>query len=174
MDLVIPWIVIPILIFCARILDVSIGTMRVIFIARGYRWLAPILGFVEVVIWLLAIQQIMQNLTNVWCFFAYAAGFATGTYVGMIIEEKLSLGDVLIRIITKKDAELLIASLRAHDYTVTSIDGEGNIGAVKVIFSIIPRQHISYVVKIIQEHNPLAFYTIEDIRSVHDAQKKQH
>ncbi|MBI2112485.1 hypothetical protein HYT52_03045 [Candidatus Woesearchaeota archaeon] len=83
-------IILPVLIFFARIADVSIGTVRVIFIAKGFKYLAPVLGFFEVLIWLTAIQQVFNNLTNAFTYIGYAAGFATGTYVGIILEEKLS------------------------------------------------------------------------------------
>ena len=85
------FVVVPILIFAARALDVSIGSVRVIFLARGRR-VAAILGFFEVLIWLVVITQIMQNLSNPVTYIAYAAGFATGTYVGILLEGKLALG----------------------------------------------------------------------------------
>jgi hypothetical protein len=89
------YIVLPLLIFLARICDVSLGTIRVIFISKGVTYLAPIIGFFEVIIWLLAIGQVMNNLTNVVSYVAYGAGFAAGTYAGMVIEEKISIGLVI-------------------------------------------------------------------------------
>jgi uncharacterized protein YebE (UPF0316 family) len=86
------WVVLPVLIFCARIIDVSVGTVRVILTSRGYRYAAPALGFIEVLIWLLAIGEIMKNLANPACYVAYAGGFATGNYVGIYINQRLSLG----------------------------------------------------------------------------------
>ncbi|GAE87820.1 hypothetical protein JCM21531_1220 [Acetivibrio straminisolvens JCM 21531] len=80
------------LIFFSRIIDVTIGTIRIIFVSRGKKYLAPVLGFFEVLVWIVAISQVMQNLNNFACYFAYAAGFATGTFVGIIIEEKLAIG----------------------------------------------------------------------------------
>ena len=85
------WVVLPLLIFFARICDVTLGTIRVIFISKGFKYIAPCIGFFEVIIWLLAIGQVMNNITNVASYIAYGAGFATGTFVGMAIEEKLSL-----------------------------------------------------------------------------------
>ena len=102
------WFVIPALIFCARIIDVSMGTVRVIFVSRGFKYLAPVVGFFEILIWLLAIGQIMQNLSNPVCYIAYAGGFAMGNFVGIHIAEKLSLGLVMIRVITEKDAAPLV------------------------------------------------------------------
>jgi len=106
------WILLPILIFFARVGDVSLGTIRIIFISKGIKYLAPLIGFFEILIWLVAISQIMQNLTNIYYYIFYAGGFATGNLVGIIIEEKLSIGTVAIRIITRKDAEELTNALK--------------------------------------------------------------
>jgi len=99
---------IPLLICLARITDVSIGTMRIIFVAKGLKYLAPILGFFEISIWLLAITQVMANLNSPLNFLAYALGFSLGNYLGMYIENRLAIGMVVIRIITKRDANQLI------------------------------------------------------------------
>ena len=131
------YVILPIMIFCARICDVTMGTIRVIFISKGIRYLAPVIGFFEVIIWLLAIGQVMNNLTNIVSYIAYGAGFATGTFIGMYIEEKISLGLTSVRIITKEDPMELMQYLRSHNYGVTSVDGEGGTGRVKMIFTII-------------------------------------
>ena len=160
------WLVIPLLIFAARIADVSIGTIRLIFISRGLKYLAPVVGFFEVLIWLLAIGQIMKNLSNPVCYIAYAGGFAMGNFVGMWIAEKLSLGVVLIRIVTEKDAAELVKCLNSSDYGVTSIDGHGKAGKVKVIFTIVPRREGKRVADLIKKFNPQAFYSIEEVNFV--------
>jgi len=160
------YVILPILIFLARICDVSLGTIRVIFISKGIRYLAPIIGFFEVIIWLLAIGQIMNNLTNFVAYIAYGAGFAAGTYIGMVIEEKISLGLVSVRIITKKDPGELIQYLRLNNYGVTSLDGEGGTGKVKMVFTIIKRQDLPHVVEIIKQFHPNAFYSVDDVKSV--------
>lgn len=157
------WFVLPFLIFIARIADVSIGTVRVIFISRGMKYLAPIVGFIEIIIWLLAIGQIMKNLSNPVCYIAYAAGFATGNYVGIWIAEKLSLGVVLIRVITSKDASELVEYLKSAEYGVTSIDAHGSEGEVKVVFTIVPRREVASIVNLIKQFNPKAFYSIEEV-----------
>ncbi|HER42916.1 MAG TPA: hypothetical protein ENO08_00460, partial [Candidatus Eisenbacteria bacterium] len=76
------WVVLPLLIILARVIDVTIGTIRIVFVSRGHKVIAPILGFFEVLIWLLAIGQIMRNLSNFMCYIAYGTGFALGTYMG--------------------------------------------------------------------------------------------
>ena len=160
------YVILPVMIFCARICDVTMGTIRVIFISKGIRYLAPVIGFFEVIIWLLAIGQVMNNLTNVVSYIAYGAGFAAGTYIGMYIEEKISLGLTSVRIITKEDPMELMQYLRSHNYGVTSVDGEGVTGRVKMVFTIIRRQDLAHVVGIIKEFHPNAFYSVEEVKSV--------
>ncbi|OGX38376.1 MAG: hypothetical protein A3C36_06255 [Omnitrophica WOR_2 bacterium RIFCSPHIGHO2_02_FULL_52_10] len=162
------WVVLPLLIFLARVCDVSISTVRIILLSKGSRFLAPVLGFFEILIWLLAVRQIFLNLANPLCFIAYAGGYAIGTYVGILIEERLAIGFEVIRVITKKDAIELIAHLQAKNYGVTSMRARGSTGDVHVIFTIVKRSDALKVLKIIERFNPKAFYTIEDIRSVQE------
>lgn len=157
------WFILPMLIFVARVADVSIGTVRVIFVARGLKYLAPVVGFFEILIWLLAIGQIMANLSNWICYIAYAGGFAMGNFVGICIAEKLFLGVVHIRVVTKKDATELVECLKASDYGVTSVDGHGTEGKVRVVFTIVPRREVQKVVELIKQFNPQAFYSIEEV-----------
>jgi uncharacterized protein YebE (UPF0316 family) len=162
------WFLLPVLIFIARVSDVSLGTVRVIFITRGMKYFAPIVGFFEVIIWLLAIGQIMQHLSSPLCYIAYAGGFATGNYVGMWIAEKLSLGVVLIRTITSKDASELLEYLKSAKYGVTSLDAQGSAGKVQVVFTIVHRREVAAVVNLIKQFNPKAFYTIEEVGFVEE------
>jgi len=157
------WFVLPLLIFVARVIDVSMGTVRVIFVSRGFKYLAPVVGFFEVIIWLLAIGQIMQNLSNPVCYIAYGGGFAMGNFIGICIAEKLSLGLARIRVVTHTDALPLVECLKNEDYGVTSVDGHGASGQVKVVFTIVPRRQVPRVVAIIKQFNPQAFYTIEEV-----------
>lgn len=163
------WVILPILIFTARLIDVSLGTLRIIFVSHGLKYFAPVVGFVEINIWLLAIGQIMQNLDNLACSLAYAGGFAMGAFFGMVIEEKLSIGTVMVRIICKHDASELINSLREAQYGVTTHDAEGLNGPVKIIFAVIRRENLGDVLNRIHTIHPRAFYSVEDIRSVGEA-----
>lgn len=160
--------IIPIAIMLARILDVTLGTLRIIFVSRGMKIIAPILGFFEVIIWLVAIGQIMQNLSSWVNYVAYAAGFGLGNYIGMLVEEHLAVGMLSIRIITQSEASELIAALRQNDIGTTSIDARGMEGKVSLIFSIFKRQHLPLVQKLVQTHNPKAFVSITDVRSVQE------
>jgi uncharacterized protein YebE (UPF0316 family) len=160
------FVLLPILIFTARICDVTLGTIRIIFVSRGRKILAPLVGFVEILIWLTAIGKIMQNLGNVYCYLAYAGGFAAGNFVGIYIEEKLAMGMFLIRIITKKEAAQLIAGLNSQGYGATSIPAQGSTGQVAVVYSVIKRGDLDRVVETVKRFNPKAFYSIEDVRFV--------
>jgi uncharacterized protein YebE (UPF0316 family) len=157
---------IPLLICLARITDVSIGTIKIIFIAKGYRYIAPFLAFAEIIIWLLAISQVMKNLDNIPNVIGYAVGFSIGNFVGMAIEGRIALGNVVIRVITKSDSDDLVFHLRQTNYGVTASPAEGANGPVSVIFMVIKRSDLKNVVPIIKEHNPNAFYSIEDVRYV--------
>jgi len=160
------FVLLPVLIFLARICDVTLDTLRIIYVGRGMKFLAPVIGFVEVLIWLVAITQIFKNLSNPACYVAYAGGFAMGNYIGILLEEKMAIGTVVIRIITQKDAEALIRRLKENRYGVTNVDAQGAMGQVKIIFTIVKRKDIDSVLEIVRGCNPLAFYTIEDVRSV--------
>jgi uncharacterized protein YebE (UPF0316 family) len=161
-------VIIPLLIFFSRILDVTFGTLRIIFVSRGMGHLAAFVGFFEVLIWILAISQVMQNLTNWITYVAYAFGFSAGNFVGISIERRIAIGNLIVRIITRKEADDLVGFLWSAGYGVTSIDARGESGPVKVIFTIVKRKKLPEVIAIIKRFNPNAFYTIEDVRFVTD------
>ena len=133
-----PWI--PLLIFVARIFDVSFGTLRVLFVSRGLKIRAGLFGFFEVLIWVLVIAQLIQHLNNWVNYVAYAGGFSIGTYIGITLENKLKVGTVLIRIITHQNPSGLINSLKKAGVMITSVDAVGSIESVKIIFMIIKRK----------------------------------
>jgi len=160
--------VVPLLIFLARVVDVTIGTMRVIFLTRGRKYLAGLLGFFESLIWIVALSQVMHNLTNWLTYLAFSLGFASGNMVGVMIEERIALGNLIIRIITRREANELVQALRREGYAVTAVDAEGGTGPVKVLFNILSRKKLPQVVDLIKRYNPNAFYTIEDLRFVKD------
>ncbi|MFZ5980161.1 MAG: DUF2179 domain-containing protein [Candidatus Zixiibacteriota bacterium] len=163
-----PFYVVPILIFLARILDVSIGTVRIILVSRGNRTIASVLGFFEVFIWLLAISQIVQNLTDIVNYIAYAAGFAAGTYIGMTIERRLAIGNLLVRVIIPREHSDLIVYLIAQNYKITYVEAEGALGHRTIIFMIVNRSSLKKLINIIKQYSPKAFYTVEDVRMVRD------
>jgi|SRR5208337_5238460 len=161
------WFILPLLIFLARIGDVSMETIRVIYITRGIKYLAPFIAFFEIIIWLLAMEVVMSDLTNIANFFAFAFGYATGTYVGLIIEEKLSIGMVIMRIVTTEESnEEIAAFLETENFGVTSMDAKGTRGNVKLLLSLVNRADVPRITGHIQTTNPTAFFSIEDVRYV--------
>ncbi|GFO95834.1 hypothetical protein ig2599ANME_0015 [groundwater metagenome] len=159
------WFILPLLIFIARVIDVTFGTIRIIFVSKGKKFLAPLFGFFEIMIWLFAIGQVMQNLTNIYYYIAYAGGFAMGNYVGIYIEDKMAIGTLIVRIITKKDASDLIDAFKSRNYGITIVDAEGATGSVKIIFTVIKRKNVDEVVGMIKHFNSKAFYSIEEVRA---------
>jgi uncharacterized protein YebE (UPF0316 family) len=160
------YLILPFLIFFARICDQTIGTLRIVMVAKGQKIVAPILGFFEVLIWLLAISRIFQNLDNWVCYLAYGLGFAAGNYIGMRLEEKLAMGFVKIQVITRKPADILIEMLKSSGYGITQHDAIGGNEPVTIIYTLIKRIELQKVVDIIKAYNPTSFYSVEDVKSV--------
>lgn len=156
----------PLLIFCLRICDMTLDTLRIIFMTKGLKRLAPIVGFFEILIWIVAITRIMQQLNNWACYVAYAGGFATGNYVGMLLDEKLAIGHELIRVITSVDASDSAESLRAEGFGVTTVRASGMRGEVGVIYVVANRRNQKRVLEIVRRHNPNAFITVQSIHCV--------
>ncbi|ADU66084.1 Protein of unknown function DUF2179 [Desulfurispirillum indicum S5] len=162
-------LLLPLLIMIAKVVEVAVGTIRIMFVSRGMKYLAPLVGFIEVIIWLAAITQVMSNMGNIANYVAYAIGFTVGNYLGIIIEERISLGYSLVRVITRRDATELVHYLKESRYHVTHVDAEGELGDVKVIFTTIRRRELPRVLEIIKTFNPRACYTIEDLRFVSES-----
>lgn len=168
------YVILPLLIFLSRILDQSIGIMRLIFASKGYKKIVFMLGAFESLVWLLAISQIMQHLDNILSYIAFSVGFATGNFIGIYIEEKISIGLALIRVIPKKNTQNLVTDLRKKSFGVTTVNAEGKDGEIKIVFTTIKRRDIKTVISIIKHHNPTAFYTIEDVGAVSEGYFREH
>jgi uncharacterized protein YebE (UPF0316 family) len=158
------WVGLPLIIFASRVCDVSLGTLRHVFISKGYRKIVPVLGFFEVLIWILVVKQLMSNIGNWVSYIAWAGGFATGTYVGLIIEERLALGLQIIRIITNQDCAELITAIKNANHGITVVDAQGAKGSVKIIFTVVKRKDVPQIASLISKYNSSAFYSVEDIR----------
>ena len=163
-DLLSTFSFLPILVFVAELSVVTISTLRIIFLSRGMKLLAPILGFFEVTIWLFAIGQVMTNLSSPGCFLGFAGGFTLGNYLGVLIEKRLALGTVIVHTVTHRDATKLVEGLRGADYGVTIIDAAGARGAVKVVLTVVRRRELESVLSIIRRFDPEAFYSVDEVR----------
>jgi uncharacterized protein YebE (UPF0316 family) len=157
------YLLLPFLIFIARIADVSINTIRIIYVLGGRRWTATMLGFFESFIWLMAIRQIFEHLDNWVCYVAYPAGFASGIFVGMIIEERIAYGKVIIRIITRKDVKELISFLNKKRFRYTHVNAEGPNGHENLVFTVLERDSLEVLLYTLKDILPTAFYTVEKV-----------
>lgn len=163
------YIILPIFIFISRILDVSINTVRIIFVMSGRKWVSSILGFFESIIWLLAIGQIFQNVDNIVSYIAYPLGFAFGIYVGMVIEEKLALGKVVVRIINNGGFNELIPYLNKKALRHTILRGESMEKPEFVLFCVIKRDELGRLIDEIKAQVPNSFYTVESVKKASEA-----
>jgi uncharacterized protein YebE (UPF0316 family) len=159
------WILIPLMIFCARVTDVSIGTVRIILVSKGKKKIAAFLGFIEVSIWLLAISQVMQHINNIACFLAYGLGFGTGNIIGIVIEEKIALGLQAVQFITRSTLDFLPMTLRDGGFGATVIKATGAKGEVNIIISIVLRKNVKEVIDLARQVDPNVFVSLQDIRS---------
>ena len=156
----------PFLLFALRIVDVSLGTLRTMIIVRGRRAAAAALGFVEVLVWVVAAGSALQHLDSVWHVVAYAGGFAAGNYVGILLEGGLALGTVVVRAIIPDEADGRTARrLRESGYSVTEIDGRGREGPVDVLNTVVARREAARVIETIETHAPRSFVTVEELRT---------
>jgi len=154
-------------VFSLRIVDVSMGTIRHIVSVQGRAFLASFIGFFEVIIFLVAISHVLSSVReNLWLALAYGGGFATGTWLGVKLEERIALGMRMIRIITTRPNDELVETLRGKGFGVTVLHGEGLCGPVYVLFSVVKRCLVPTFRKVVQELAPQAFMTIEDTRFV--------
>lgn len=161
-----PWplVGIPLLIFLARMTDVSLGTVRIALVSRGQRRVAPLIGFFEILVWLVALGQVVQNLDRPINYLAYAGGYATGTWMGLLLDEKLALGLLAVRIITREDAKELVEKLAEGQFGVTSVAARGIKGRVRLIFTVVRRRDLRRLQELIRRESPKAFVSVNDVR----------
>ncbi len=159
-------VILPLLIVLARMTDVSLGTLRIIFISRGFKLWATLVGFFEICVWLLAITQIMNNLNNIYYYLAYASGYALGTFTGLTIENRLAMGMSLIRVILPCEQAGIIEELKKSGWGFTYFPAHGAFNPVNVIFALVKRKQIFSFLNLLKNHCPDAVYTIEDIRTI--------
>lgn len=157
--------VLPLLIFMAELTVVTVGTVRTIAIARGMKWLAPALGLIEVSVWLYAIGAVMKNLSEPACYVAYALGFSLGNFLGVFLEGKLALGNLFVRVITRRETAELIGPLQAAGYGVTMVGARGATGPVQIVLTVIKRKDWERVRHIIRTFDPKVFYSVDDLQS---------
>lgn len=159
-----PWIL-PFVIFFGRICDVTLGTLRIIFVSKGEKYKAPLVGFFEVFIWIVIISQVLARANDLVAYLSYAGGYAAGNFVGILIEQRIAFGVILFRVFTKKDGKELTVLLNKGGFGSTLVHGEGAVSKVDIVETVINRKSTLAVEKIITGYDPQAFYLVEDIRS---------
>jgi len=156
----------PVLIFALRIVDVSLSTLRILLAIRNQRALVPVLGFVEVLIWIFAVGNAIRHLDSAAHVFGYAAGFSAGTMVGMWLEERLAFGLGTMRIISRRTDAALANRLRELGCGVTEFIGQGREGRVDVLYTVMPRRRLPTVLAEVEKIDADAFITVEEPREI--------
>ncbi|MCS7160265.1 MAG: DUF5698 domain-containing protein [Gemmatales bacterium] len=153
-------------IFVAETCVVTLSTIRTILVARHQRVVAPLLGLVEISLWLVAITQVMRNLTSPSYFVAFVAGFGVGNYLGVCVEDWMALGYAVVQIVTRKDPSILVQAFREARFGITRLDGQGVMGPVHLLFSVVPRSKLATVSQLIEATDPEAFYIVDELRHI--------
>jgi uncharacterized protein YebE (UPF0316 family) len=156
----------PLVIFALRIVDVSFATVRILLSMRNQRVLVPLIGFVEVLVWLFAAGNAIRHLDSGWHVLGYAGGFSTGTMVGLWIEEKLAIGLATMRIISRRTDAQMATNLRALGCGVTEFIGAGREGKVDVVYTVVHRRDIGRVLDEVERLDAEAFVTVEEPREI--------
>lgn len=159
-----PWLL-PIMIFFGRVFDVSLGTLRIIFVSKGEKYKAPIIGFFEVFIWVVIISQILTRANDMIAYLSYAGGYATGNYVGILLEKRIAYGIVLCRIYTQKDGMELVKRLNKKSYGATLTQGHGSANEIHIVETVIDRKEMKHLEGILTDFDNNIFYVVEDVRT---------
>jgi uncharacterized protein YebE (UPF0316 family) len=148
-----------------RLIDVSLGTLRIMLLTRGSRWRSGLIGFFESLTWVTAASIVLRDLDDPVRMVAFAFGFAAGTVLGASIERILAIGTAVVHAVSPGDTAAGAEALRAAGYRVTVLGGEGRDGAVRMAFTVVPRRRSRDVLDIVSRADPTAFVTVEDVRA---------
>ena len=159
-----PW-ALPLIIFLGRVCDVSLSTLRIIFVSKGEKKFAASVGFLEVFIWVVVISQVLTRAHDLISFLAYAGGFAAGTYCGLYIEERIGIGFILYRVFTLESGPELVRRLHDAGHGATLTHGEGSISEIDIVEAAVSRKEGRKVEKIIRDFDPESFFLVEDLRA---------
>ena len=157
-------LVLVLAIFLARVVDVSLGTIRTIFVFRGHQYIAALIGFVEILIWVFAASRVIQNLDTWYLAVAYAGGFAVGNIVGIHLERKLAIGTELVRAVSNDRSVELAKQLRFQGYEVVELSGMGDDSPVEVLLVVEKRKGVPALLRYIDATDPSAYYTVSDVK----------
>ncbi|CAN5640162.1 DUF2179 domain-containing protein [soil metagenome] len=156
----------PLLIFGLRIVDVSLSTIRILLAVRGHKYVVPLIGFFEVLVWVFAVGNAIRFLDSPLHLLGYAGGFATGSIVGLLIEERLAIGFAIIRIVSRHAGVEMSDALRGLGFGVTEFAGQGRDGPVEVAYTVCKRRDIPRVIGEVERWDRQAFITVEEPRAI--------
>jgi len=151
------------MIFLARVVDVSLGTLRHALVIRGKRALTFIIAFVESIIWVFAVSRVINDLSDPLMAIAFAFGFAAGTFVGITLESILKIGDQVVKVFTQKGSAVA-QLLREQGFRVTEFQGNGRDGTIYLLFVQVPRKSVKQVMKLTRSIDPTCYLVVEDIK----------
>ena len=154
-------------IFALRVLSVSMGTVRTLLTVRGLKWISALMGFVEVLIFVLAISQVITDIGNVWNVLGYCGGFSVGTIVGMALEDRLAIGFAVVRVMSTPKWPEIIQALRSNGYGATKVIGEGKDGPLGIIYTVVRRKEVKDVIQLCEQLDQQAFITVEEAGRVY-------
>ena len=161
------WVIMPVLIILARMLDVSFGTLRFVFISKNKKLLASAAGFMEAFVWIMVVGKLLNGSSNIVWLIAYAAGFGIGTYLGLVLSEKMAIGKVMLRVIARREPKRLVAKLISKKYSFTIVDSKNQKGnTTKVLLLTLEAKELSKILHYVKEFNPKAFYSVEEVQSI--------
>ncbi len=152
------------LIFIARVADMSMATVRTLFLVRGRPWEAGGIGFFEALIYIVALNQVFQNLNSVWSFFFYAAGFACGNVLGAFLEDKIALGYIIAQVIPKEYPTQVVDKLREAGFGVTVWEGDGIEGKHQVVNVVIKRRDRDNLLSLVNKYVENPFISLSEAR----------
>jgi len=155
------WLV-AVSVFALRILDVSLGTVRTVFVVQGHLFVAVLIGFFEVLIWVTAVSQVVARVhESPLLAIAFAAGFAAGNATGILLEQRLAVGTCILRMISREGGDLIAAALRATGHVVTTFRGEGSDGVRTLVYTSCPRREVPQLIQLAKGIEPSLFYVVD-------------
>ena len=162
-------LLIPLIILVARIAETTAETIRTVYVSRGHKYYASAIGVAKVAIWLLSTGLVLTNLTDIPAVLAYIAGYGIGTLIGMEMEDRISLGNVVVRIISPGDPDPLLERLCKAGFGVTRLAGSGRYTTeVSVLLLVLPRKELHTLLSLLHKEYPDLLFTVEDVRTLRE------
>jgi uncharacterized protein YebE (UPF0316 family) len=162
--------ILPLVIFVARVVETSLETIRMIYITRGHQYLAAGIGVIKVAIWLLSTGLVLTNLQNIAGIVAYIAGYGVGTIIGMELENRISIGSVVVRVISRGDPATFMEKAAGMGFGITRLEGSGYYdSAVAVLLMVLPRVELPRLLAVLHDDFPDLLFTVEDVRKASES-----